>query len=42
MSVIVKNSLDNEHRAFIKGSPEKIKELSNPGSLPANFDEICE
>ena len=44
MSVVVKNSLDDHcpYHYFVKGSPEKIKELSIKGSLPADFDEILD
>lgn len=28
MSVIALNTLDNTHHSFVKGAPEKIKELS--------------
>ena len=40
MSVIAKNSFDSKYRAFVKGSPEKIKELCVKSSLPENFDRI--
>jgi cation-transporting P-type ATPase 13A2 len=40
MSVIVKNFLDSSFRSYVKGSPEKIRELCRPGSLPSNFDEV--
>lgn len=40
MSVIVKNFLDSSFRTYVKGSPEKVRELCNPESLPSNFDEI--
>jgi magnesium-transporting ATPase (P-type) len=42
MSVICKNRFDREYRVFVKGSPEKMKELSNLSTLPHNFDEILE
>lgn len=44
MSVIVRNYLDeqNPYHYFVKGSPEKIKELSNKASLPSDFDEILD
>lgn len=41
MSVVVKNYTTHSFKAYIKGSPEKIKELSLSSSLPDNFDEIC-
>jgi len=40
MSVIVKNFLDSSFRSYVKGSPEKIRELCKDSSLPSNFDEI--
>lgn len=40
MSVLAKNSFDQKYRAFVKGSPEKIKELCVASSLPENFDEV--
>lgn len=44
MSVVVRNYLDEQtpYHYFVKGSPEKIKELSIKGSLPADFDEILD
>ena len=42
MSVIVKNLLDGEFRSFVKGSPERIRELCKSNSLPDNFDEILQ
>lgn len=42
MSVIVKNFLDTSFKAFVKGSPERIRELCKAESLPTNFDEILE
>ena len=42
MSVIVKNMLDGEFRSYVKGSPERIRELCNPSTLPENFDEILQ
>jgi cation-transporting ATPase 13A2 len=40
MSVIVKNFLDNGLRAYVKGSPERIKDLCLPETIPDNFDEV--
>ena len=40
MSVIVKNMLDNRFDVYVKGSPEKIRELCRDGSVPANYEEI--
>lgn len=39
MSVIVKNHLDGSFRSFVKGSPEKIKELCVKTSIPRNYDD---
>ena len=40
MTVIGKNLNENFFKVFCKGSPEKIKELCNPTTIPENFDEI--
>lgn len=40
MSVIVKNFMDSSFRSYVKGSPEKIRELCRPETLPSNFDEV--
>jgi len=42
MSVIIKDLLRNEYKSFVKGSPEKIRELCLQESLPPNFDEILQ
>lgn len=42
MSVIVKNFLDNSFKTYVKGSPERIRELCLPHTLPTNFDEILQ
>jgi cation-transporting ATPase 13A3/4/5 len=42
MSVIIKNFADNSFRSFVKGSPERIKDLCDPSSLPSNFEEMLE
>jgi len=42
MSVIAKNMKTGHFRAFVKGSPEKIRELALPGSLPDNFEEVLQ
>lgn len=44
MSIIAKNYLDTSSpfHYFIKGSPEKIKELSIKGTLPNDFDAQLE
>jgi cation-transporting ATPase 13A2 len=39
-SVIVKNFGDMSYRAYIKGSPEMIAQLSVKESMPENFEEI--
>lgn len=40
MSVVTRGLFDTQFRLFIKGSPEKIKELSLPSSIPPNFHEV--
>ena len=40
MSVIVKNPLDNSFRIFVKGAPEKIKELSDLKTIPSDYDHM--
>jgi magnesium-transporting ATPase (P-type) len=42
MSVIVKDSTCRDDSCFVftKGSPEKICKLSNPETIPKNFDLI--
>jgi cation-transporting ATPase 13A2 len=40
MSVIVKNFMNSTFRSYVKGSPERIRELCKPSSLPSNFDEV--
>ena len=40
MSVITRGLNDSSFRVFVKGSPEKIKELSIPESIPHDFHEI--
>lgn len=40
MSIITKNSKDGSYRVFCKGSPEKIKELARPESIPSTFADI--
>lgn len=42
MSVYVKNFVTNSYELFVKGSPEKIKELSLSYSIPSNFDTVLE
>ena len=40
MSVIVKNVNEPYFKVFCKGSPEKIKELCKPETIPGNFNEV--
>jgi len=40
MSVIGKNINENFFKVFCKGSPEKIRELCDPSTIPESFDEI--
>lgn len=40
MSVICQNQIDDKLRAFVKGSPEKIKDLSK--SVPADYEQTVE
>ena len=40
MSVITKEENTNNYSLYCKGSPEKISELSNPDSLPHNFQNV--
>lgn len=40
MSVICKNEFDASFKAFVKGSPEKIRELCLVSSLPTNYEEV--
>ena len=40
MTVIGKNINENYFKVFCKGSPENIKALSIPSTIPKNFDEI--
>ena len=40
MSVVCKNSNEKYFKVFVKGSPEKIKELCKQESIPKNFDDI--
>ena len=41
MSVIVQDT-DGRLRAFVKGSPEKLRELCLNSSLPKNFHKILD
>jgi len=40
MSVIVKTLDESEFRMHIKGSPEKVRELCRPESIPSDFHEV--
>jgi magnesium-transporting ATPase (P-type) len=40
MSVIVEQASDKHVIAYIKGSPEKIKDLSVKNSIPDDYDNI--
>ena len=42
MSVIVKNLKKNTFRLHMKGSPEKLRELCVPESIPTNFHQILD
>ena len=42
MSVIVKNESTNQYRGFVKGSPEKIAELSIQSTLPKDYHKVLE
>ena len=39
MSVITKNVNENFYKVFCKGSPEKLKELCLPETIPENFND---
>ena len=40
MSTITKNVNEPYFKAFCKGSPERIKDLCKPDTIPANFNNI--
>ena len=40
MSVIVKDSTENNFCIYVKGAPETIRELCNPATIPKNFHNI--
>jgi len=42
MSAIVKHLSDTEFKIHMKGSPEKVRELCDPSSVPDNFHSILE
>ena len=40
MSVVCKNDFDLSHKAFVKGSPEKIFELCRQETIPEDFYNV--
>ena len=40
MSVIVENKLTKQFSSLVKGSPEKIEELSIPESCPSDYKQV--
>ena len=40
MSVITKNANEDYYKLFCKGSPEKIKELCKPDTIPKDFNDV--
>ena len=40
MSTLVKNVNEPYYKVFCKGSPEKIKDLCKPETIPTNFNDI--
>ncbi len=40
MTIIGKNLNEPFFKAYCKGSPEKIRDLCNPSTLPENFEEV--
>lgn len=44
MSIVVRNYLDEQtpYHYFVKGSPEKIKELSIKASIPSDYDSVLD
>ena len=40
MSVLVKNSKEDYFKVYCKGSPEKIRELCKPETIPSNYNRI--
>jgi cation-transporting ATPase 13A3/4/5 len=42
MSVIIKEFITKSFKTYVKGSPERIRDLCLKESLPSNFDEILQ
>lgn len=42
MSVIVENLTENNQYVFVKGSPEKIRELCLVNSIPKDFHRVLD
>ena len=40
MSVLVKNTKEDYFKVYCKGSPEKIRELCKPETIPSNYNRI--
>ena len=40
MSVLIKNAKENYYKLYSKGSPEKIRELCRPETIPSNFNRL--
>ena len=40
MSVLVKNSKEDYFKVYCKGSPEKIRDLCKPESIPSNYNRV--
>jgi len=40
MSVVTTNTLSGVNRVFVKGAPEKLKELCIKNTIPGDFDEV--
>jgi len=41
-SCIVMNETDGSFRGFVKGAPERIRDLSHKNTIPADFDATNE